>query len=70
MPTPLVAVPSFGGPDHDILFVATGSEVYDFYTNVVGETLDDGSAGNLFVLPGLGSGKPPRLPTVEEAGLA
>lgn len=62
LPTPLTALPTIGGPNHDILFVPTASLNVNFVTGVIGGKLD-GDAGSLFMITGIAPGRPERLPS-------
>lgn len=54
LPTPLITTPRFGGPDGDILFVASAALHVNYYTGDMGETLEY-PAGSLFIIHGLGA---------------
>lgn len=65
LPTPLVLAPIFGGPNKDILFVATGTQPIDFDDNQFGEQRQDAESGDLFMVEGLGvEGVPSYRPVV------
>lgn len=53
LPTPLIAAPAFGGPELDVLYVATSNLPIDYYSGVVSPPLRKPPAGNLFMIRGL-----------------
>lgn len=61
LPTPYLYSPTFGGRDHDTLFVPTGSIGAHFNAAAFGGTLPK-PAGDLFMIRGIKDGKTVRHP--------
>lgn len=55
MPTEVITTPTFGGPNLDQLFVASGSQNFDFATGQPNNQTLTSSAGSLFRIIGYGS---------------
>lgn len=65
LPTPMIDAPTFGGPELDVLYVATSNLPIDYYSGVISPPFRKPPAGNLFMIRGLSAkGTPSYQPTI------